>query len=390
MITTKLYLDTRLVNANGESVLKIRLTENRKTAYISTSIKIDPRTWDGRRVINNANLNNIIRMYYESVRAEVIRLELSGQLTGLSIVQVRDRVLRSIKGCNDVDGQLFLDAYRKFGESRKGESTRNRYKQLIQHITAFDECIEKKTFDDIDTNWVKSFHSYLLTSCNHKVNSANIYINQIKAVFNSAIEDEITNNNPFRKIKLKNEQTMKRSLNVEQLRMLANAKFKHKSQEMARDYFMLVFTLCGINAVDLARVASLNGDRIEYIRSKTKKPVSIKVEPEAMAIIDKYRGTNHLVDILDRYNNHISFSATITRIIRDGLFVDASFPAISLYWARHSWATIAAELDIPKEVIGQALSHSANSVTDVYIAFNRKKIDDANRKVIDYVFHGIK
>ena len=62
--------------------------------------------------------------------------------------------------------------------------------------------------------------------------------------------------------------------------------------------------------------------------------------------------------------------------------------ALTSYWARHTWATIASELDIPVDVISHALGHSFSTgakVTQVYINFNQKKIDDANRKVIDYI-----
>ena len=62
----------------------------------------------------------------------------------------------------------------------------------------------------------------------------------------------------------------------------------------------------------------------------------------------------------------------------------------SMYWARHSWATIAAELDIPKETIAAALGHSSNTVTDIYINFDRAKIDRANRQVLDYVLYNKK
>ena len=62
------------------------------------------------------------------------------------------------------------------------------------------------------------------------------------------------------------------------------------------------------------------------------------------------------------------------------------FPDLSSYWSRHTWATIAAELDIPKETISAALGHNIGSaVTSIYINFDYKKVDDANRKVIDYV-----
>ena len=60
------------------------------------------------------------------------------------------------------------------------------------------------------------------------------------------------------------------------------------------------------------------------------------------------------------------------------------------HWARHTWATIASYLDIPKETIAQALGHGGNTVTDVYIDFDRRKIDEANRKVLDYVLYAKK
>ena len=65
-----------------------------------------------------------------------------------------------------------------------------------------------------------------------------------------------------------------------------------------------------------------------------------------------------------------------------------AFKGLTTYWARHTWATIAAELDIPKETIAAALGHSiGNPVTSIYINFNTHKIDEANRRVLDYVLY---
>lgn len=60
------------------------------------------------------------------------------------------------------------------------------------------------------------------------------------------------------------------------------------------------------------------------------------------------------------------------------------FPEITSYWARHAWATIADELDIPDKVISEALGHEhGNKVTNIYIRKSVKKVDIANRKVLD-------
>lgn len=65
-------------------------------------------------------------------------------------------------------------------------------------------------------------------------------------------------------------------------------------------------------------------------------------------------------------------------------------PGVTTYTARYSWATIAASLDIPKETIARALGHGGHSVTDIYIDFDQRKVDDANRRVIDWVLYGRK
>lgn len=44
------------------------------------------------------------------------------------------------------------------------------------------------------------------------------------------------------------------------------------------------------------------------------------------------------------------------------------------------------ELDIPKETIAAGLGHDmGNTTTAIYINFNQKKVDAANRKIIDFV-----
>ena len=81
----------------------------------------------------------------------------------------------------------------------------------------------------------------------------------------------------------------------------------------------------------------------------------------------------------------------VKRVGRGGKKVyDAIFPQISTYWARHSWATIAASLDIPRDTIAHALGHGGNTVTDIYIDFDQSKVDKANRKILDWVLYGKK
>ena len=65
------------------------------------------------------------------------------------------------------------------------------------------------------------------------------------------------------------------------------------------------------------------------------------------------------------------------------------FPKLTTYYARHSWASIASSLDIPVETISAGLGHEyGNKITAIYINYDNRKVDIANRKVIDWVLYG--
>ena len=172
--------------------------------------------------------------------------------------------------------------------------------------------------------------------------------------------------------------------------------------EKYRDMFLLGFYLIGINLSDLLELPAnaIKHGRIVYRRKKTGRLYDIKVEPEALEIINKYHGTKHLVRFLDDGTKLSSFKRRLGDYIkrigkvelvknRRGALIKKQLKPlhddIVWYTARRSWATIAASLDIPKEVIGKALGHSEwdSTTTDLYINFDNRKIDEANRKVIN-------
>ena len=159
---------------------------------------------------------------------------------------------------------------------------------------------------------------------------------------------------------------------------------------------MLMFYMVVINIGDLlkAKTNDLVNGRLEYRRTKTGKLFSILVQPEAQEIIDRYKGIDCLINILDTFVDSRNFNhrlgielkriGEVKRVGRGGKKERKPlFYGISSNYARHSWATIASQLDIPKETIAAGLGHSSNSVTDIYIKFNIRKVDEANRRVLD-------
>jgi integrase len=55
---------------------------------------------------------------------------------------------------------------------------------------------------------------------------------------------------------------------------------------------------------------------------------------------------------------------------------------ITTYYARHSWATIAAGNGASRDVISHALGHGNNTVTDTYIDFDMSNVDQVNQAVL--------
>lgn len=260
-----------------------------------------------------------------------------------------------------------------------------------------DISIKKRTLEFI--NYLKISIKQFENQCGLS-NGRYIHYRNIRAVFNDALDDEIITCYPFRRFKIKPVSTRKRSLKIDDLRLLFDCPLD-KSLSHYRDIFKLMFMLIGINLIDLVHLKRVRDGRIEYYRAKTNRLYSIKVEPEAMEIINQYRGEKWLLNILDRYKNHKDYMRRINRALkhigpvervgRGGKKIfHPYFPELSTYWARHSWATIAASLDISRDTIAHALGHGGNTVTDIYIDYDQGKVDEANRRVLDWVLYGKK
>lgn len=385
MITTKLWLDKRSQNANGASPLKLCITRQGKSAYISMDIRLLPSQWDAihQKVIDHANKKKL-QFFIDNRKTiidNVIRdLQNQGQLKNLTVVQTKNLIVDTIDP--KVDGEnLFLTRFRRYMDSRKAERTRAIYKATLEHMKKFDGRISTLGFENITRGWLTDFDAYLQKTSPSK-NARNIHFRNIRAVFNAAIDDEITTYYPFRKFKLRDEETRKRNLTKEQIKMLIDYEGKTYKRKYI-DCFLLSFYLSGINGVDLltAKQNQIVEGRLEYKRSKTGKLMSIKIEPEAMELIEKYKGMTNLVRWGERRKSYKSFMMKVNKTMNEII------PGCTAYYARHTIASLAAELDIPNETIGQILGHNddAHKTTMIYINPLQSKADDACRKIFDYI-----
>lgn len=403
-MTTKLYLDTRSSSGNTDTPcsVKVAISAHGSTLYINTGIRILASEWDkktGKVCAGPLKARYNVALQEKKLKVDRVLDSLAeeGALRGKTLSEIRKMILSRLEPqtAGQRTDNLVIPRVLAYAERAKRPATAVSYRLTARKIQAYDRCPDRLTFEDIDRRWLEGFDAWMARTA-PSANARNIHLRNLRTVFNAAIDDRLTDAYPFRKFRIRPEPTKDRSLPVGTLRAIFSCECE-PYQEEYRDIFKLIFLLCGINMGDLAGLRGIRNGRIEYRRLKTGQPVSVAVPPEAIEIIDKYRGEEHLLNISERCPDYTTYLHRLNDGLKklgtrynprtkqtDGVPICAD---ISTYYARYSWATIATELDIPERTIAAALGHSTASVTDIYIRTNmRRKVDDANRRIIDYVF----
>lgn len=415
MIKVHYYLDVRGVADGCPAPLKLDFAHKYKHAQLAVGVRVLPSQWDAkaqkvRGSMSDESTNLFLLQTMARVSEIILKLTNAGDLVGLSAVEVKNRVASELRPDAGADN-LFLARFRSYASLCKSQRTREIYQVTIKKVLTFDSHAESLSFEMVSKDWLSRFEAWLGSKAGGcpSVNARSIHLRNVRAVFNDAIDNCVTAWYPFRTFKVKTEATKKRAVAVEVLRSLFS--YPVTWQEQYVDAFKLSFCLIGINLVDLLALDAdqLVDGRLSYRRSKTGRLYDIKVEPEAAALIEKYHGhLGRLVSWGENRKHYTTFTYQMCRGLKSigstvkewqtdelGVYREVevfrpAFPMLSSYVARHSWATIAASLDVPKDVIAHALGHGGSSVTDIYIDFDLRKVDEANRRVLDWVFYGKK
>lgn len=208
-------------------------------------------------------------------------------------------------------------------------------------------------------------------------------------------------NRPFEFLKIPSSDTPeKRSVSVEQLRVLFSHAPKGRQARYAQDVARVSFCLAGMNVADLYDLTpdNLQWDKLCYHRAKTKgkrsdkayMEVSIPTQAmEAFARLTEDARDGYLLNLSSRYYDRHSCTSYISRGIAK-LCKEAGLPPMTSYALRHSWATIARnEVGASEEDVAFSLNHiSAHKVTDRYIRKDYARVDKLNAEVVKLVLGG--
>lgn len=375
IMNVNLWLDTRRELRGGGYPLKVSLSSGGLTRAVSTGVRLSEGEWDmasrEARGRDSSRLN--MRL------ASMLRRSRDAVSDGMPMSEAVEAVRRALsaKGVEEVAASSLRDIWQEFASSRRSAGTRRLYAMALAAIERWHDTGAMSP-SDVTRRWLETLDAEM-TEAGMARNTRLTHLRLLRAVVYHAMSEGLSVPNPFKGFNMTPAQTRHRAMSVSDLRLIRDAPLDGPAAYV-RDMFMLSFYLIGINPADMIAAEDYDGERLRYARAKTGKPYDVKVEPEARLVIEAHRGPQSVLDIGARYSDSNALAAAVRR------FLKPIRPDVTLYWARHTWATLAAELDVPMEVISAALGHSMGvAVTRVYVAVKRWKVDRANRLVLDYL-----
>ena len=399
MAKVTVILDKRNGDKFERFPVKIRIVAGNTNTSISTGVFVpencfvgDPEHALSRSFANARQVNADIKEMYYSIVNAIVELNKKGNARAYTAADIRKYVEQGKEFRSERSFSSTLEEYRN---SRRTHNTKRTYDYTIDLL---NEYSKKQTlfFEDVNFRFLTEFERWLEINKGFRGGSREIILHNIRAVYNYSINNDYVSLSlyPFRKFIIKKFSKEKEYLNESKFREILNMDFigsKKHTIELAHDIFLLSFYLCGINTIDLFNLQSPKNGVCSFIRQKVNntnpQQVHISIQPEAQAIIDKYKGEDHLLNFIEKYANYNSFYSNLCRYMKE-LAVRIKEPDCTLYWARYSWATYASKIGIPDYVISKALGHAdATMAQRKYISFDWSQVDRANRRVIDYVLY---
>lgn len=401
MATFKAMIKSTDKRTDGTWRITIRFTHERKVRYIPTDMFAEKRD-----LTSSGKLKNmlIIERCEDLIREYRHRLtDLNLEINDIDIDTIVDYI-RHKRDAKGISFTAFFDKWLQLNRDKKGTAN---------YITAFRSL--QKFFGrteiqckEITTKTLKGFEH----SLSDRPRAQSVYPVYIKVIFNAAREYYNDEDNDIIRIRQslnsyrppRQNVAQKRALSVDDIRRIFampddGRKAKrgaYNRHTMALDCFKLSFCLLGINTADLYNATQLEDGVLIYNRTKTRDRRTDNAElhvniPSIIAgLIEKYRDVTgeRVFDFHRHYSNIKDFNKAVNIGLKS-VGEAVGIAGLQYYAARHSLATIAAnDVRIDKYIINDMLNHtdSALRVTELYIKRDYKAINEANKKVLAYVF----
>jgi len=423
-----IFLDARTTKKDGSHPLRMAVTHNHKSAYESLTTFVRKDEWDkeAQCVIKRPDkkfLNVMLRKRLADAETCFDRISTRPDFDKLEAAEILRMCMR---GSSTVDTPKEMDYVLPIFNERieiiTKAKTRAQYKTVRNNIIEYmGPDIDTLRFKDITGIWMMKYHKWLLETKGMSINGANSYLRTFRALFNFArnrlmtlanvplnnmdLSDlvmALSNKSPFQEIDMGAIESKRFDMPFADFIRWVICPAKEWCEKY-RDIFILSFYLWGIRPVDVLELtwSNVHEGRIIYYPKKLggKVRISVKIEPEAWELIEKYKGKEHLLEFLDTRSDYAQFCKQWNKglkSIREIIPVEKNgkvemrevspVPYITAYYARYNWGTYCYNYaDVPMDIIAQGYGHkSGMRVTNIYVRRCEEKVDEANRRLIDY------
>ena len=398
-VTLKALIRKGKMRADKTWNVLIRLTYDRRVKYIATNEFVEKKDITASGRIKNMAVvercEDLIRVYRKRIG------ELNLEVNAMDI----DDVVRYVTMKRNAGGLSFTGYAEKWLEESEAKGKKN-YRSAVNALKRFVGR-EEIMFDEVTVNLMRGFEKWL----GDKPRAASLYCSAIVKMFNDAREyyndednDVVLIKHSLRKYRVpKPGVAEKRALPLEVVRRIFALPYDGKGtkgrcsvHDLALDCYRLSFCLMGMNSADLWAAEDYEDGMIVYHRAKTKDRRSDGAEMRVV-VPDVVR------DVFERWRDadgervfsfHCRFSTpeNLNKSINEGLKAvgrEVGVEGLQFYSARHSMATIALnDAGISKWLVNDMLCHvdPAMKVTELYIKKDYRPINEANERLMMYVF----
>ena len=401
-----------------EGGLYFQIIHNRVVRQLNTDYKVFAEEWDAESesVVVNGNRSNLLLGIQERLAWDVARLEKvvrsleteRRRFTADDVITMFHKLTKESSLFTFMHG--VIAQLKQLGKVRTSET----YTATLKSFMAFrDE--QDVPLDGISSDMMLMYEAHLKAR-GVRMNTISFYMRNLRAVYNRAVEKGLTQpNNPFRHVYTGVDKTVKRAIPIKAIKALKELDLSMKpSLDFARDMFLFSFYTRGMSFVDIAylKKTDLQNGILTYRRRKTGQELSIKWEKCMAEIIAKYpeNKTDYLLPIIKEEGNgrnSVSHQACLNgRVVTDegkanerrqydntlhlvnyrlkelSTMLKLQRP-LTMYVARHSWASAAKSKNVPLSVISEGTGHDSEATTQIYLAsLETSVVDKANKMIL--------
>ena len=400
MNTTSVRIKFRESTVDGkEGTLYYQVIHNRVVRQIGTDYHLRSGEWqedEGNIVLGKGNTNkrkDYLRELAERIRSDRLRFaRIVSELDNNGIGYTADDVVAKYNELTSRQSvHIYMQSIIRQQKTQGRVRTSETYAATMKSFMAFRKG-KDISWDCVTPALVKSYEVWLKAK-GVSQNTVSFYMRILRAVYNRAVNEGLaTDLHPFGQVYTGVAKTAKRGISTADIAKILHLDLSASpSRAFARDIFMFSFYTRGMSLIDIAK---LNTDNIKngvltYQRSKTGQRISVKWRKEMQSIVDRYhqQGSDRLLpivtqetDIRKQYDTALhNINYNLKKI---GETVGLSIP-LTMYVARHSWASAASQSNIPLHVISQCLGHDSEHTTQIYLSsIDVNQMDEANEKII--------